>query len=98
MDFADLWTRCVNEAASADALILYAMPDDHLKGALVEVGAALARQVPVYIVAPHGCPSIGSFTRHPLVHEVPSITAALDRINAALAPAGPDADAKGGGG
>lgn len=48
--WANLWHRCVSEATRADALIVYAEPGEILKGALVEVGAALAWRVPVAIV------------------------------------------------
>lgn len=41
-DFADLWTRCVMEARDALCLVLYRLPGEILKGALVEAGAALA--------------------------------------------------------
>lgn len=41
-DWADLWTRCVDEAAGCAVLLVYAEPGEVLKGALVEVGAALA--------------------------------------------------------
>ena len=66
-DLVDLWKRCIGEAENAGAVILY---HDHrdtpLKGALVEVGAALAKGVPVYVVS-DAVPLLGSFTNHPLV-------------------------------
>ena len=46
----DLWRRCVHEASHAGALIIYRRPDDVLKGAWVELGAALASGVPVFAV------------------------------------------------
>jgi len=46
----DLWRRCVHEAANAGALIIYRRPDEVLKGAWVELGAALASGVPVFAV------------------------------------------------
>lgn len=46
----DLWFRCVNEAANAGALIIYRRPNEVLKGAWVELGAALAKGVPVFAV------------------------------------------------
>lgn len=58
--FTDLWSRCVAEAAGARALIVYREPDEVLKGAFVEVGAALARGVPVFTV---GCDEF-SFVHH----------------------------------
>lgn len=46
----DLWRRCVTEASTAGALIIYRRPDEVLKGAWVELGAALASGVPVFAV------------------------------------------------
>jgi hypothetical protein len=42
-DFADLWLRNVTEAVWADVLIAYREPGETMKGALVEIGAHLAR-------------------------------------------------------
>lgn len=58
---SDLWRRCVVEASTADALVLYQGPGEVLKGALVEAGAALARGVPVHARCDPGL----TFTRHP---------------------------------
>lgn len=49
-DLANLWDRCVNEAASARVLLLYRLPEETLKGAFVELGAALKAGVPVCAV------------------------------------------------
>ena len=64
-DFADLWTRCINEASHAGALILYAEEGEVLKGAYIEVGAALASKVPVFLVDSFVNPM--TFQHHPLV-------------------------------
>ena len=61
--YEKLWERCVAEAFSAGALILYSEPGEVMKGALVELGAALAGNVPVFIV---GEPP-GSVRHHRLV-------------------------------
>jgi len=53
-DWPDLWSRCIREAASCDALIVVCEPGETLKGAWVEVGAALAHNHPVIGV---GCES-----------------------------------------
>lgn len=53
-DWRDLWDRCVNEAASADVMIMYVEPGEVMKGGLVEMGAALARGVRVFYVGPEG--------------------------------------------
>lgn len=62
-DHADLWTRCIGEARSADLLIACYEEGDIWKGAYIEIGAALACQKPVYLC---GRPP-GSFIHHPLV-------------------------------
>jgi len=52
----DLWQRCIAEATSASIVIVYREPEENLKGAWIEVGAALAVGVPVYAIG------IGEFT------------------------------------
>lgn len=49
-DFEDLWTRCLNESAEADVMILYREPGEELKGAWVELGAALTNDTTVFAV------------------------------------------------
>lgn len=71
--FADLWTRCIREATSAKALVIYCEPGDVLKGAFVEAGAALAAGVPVYAV---GCDGF-SFVSHPNVTRCSDVDAAF---------------------
>jgi len=73
----DLWVRCITEASTADAVLLYTEPGDGLKGALVEVGAALAFGVPVYVV---GDGTEGSWVCHPCVVRVATIEEAVNRI------------------
>ncbi len=70
MEKMALWLRCVDDAARADFLLLYAEPTDILKGALVEAGSALASGTIVLQVGE--CPSLTagdgsdvSFTQHP---------------------------------
>lgn len=73
-DLVDLWRRIEGEVKAADALILYAEPDDFpLKGALIEVGMAIGMGKRVMIVAPdvalepRSLRPIGSWALHPLV-------------------------------
>lgn len=81
--FADLWKRVVREIRSATRFVLYVEHDDFpLKGALVEVGVALAASVPVYVVAPGvtigaDYRPIGSWLAHPLVVIEPDILKAM---------------------
>ena len=63
-DWADLWTRCVSEAASASALVVIHRDGERaLKGALAEIGAALGAGVPVFSAGV----SDQSLLAHPLV-------------------------------
>jgi hypothetical protein len=75
-DLEDLWLRCVGEAKSAAAVLLYCEPGDVLKGAFIEAGAAMASGVPVYAV---GCDQY-SFVNHPGVHIFTSLDTALTAI------------------
>jgi hypothetical protein len=73
-DFSDLWSRCIREASTAAALIVYAEDGDVLKGGFVEVGAALGCGVPVFAV---GTQAGWTFTNHPLVTKCGSVAEAL---------------------
>lgn len=74
-DWPDLWERCVREASSADALVVIRRGDEVLKGAWVEVGAALASGVPVFAV---GCGDF-SVRHHRLFTECVSEEEAFER-------------------
>lgn len=75
-DFADLWVRCISEASRADALIVYRESGEILKGAFIEVGAALANGRRVFAI---GCQDL-SFVNHPLVTQVYWVNDALKEI------------------
>lgn len=60
-DLPNLWHQCIKQAKSADVLVAYVEPGDVLKGAYIEIGAALA--VGTTIIAVGFDPSI-SFLRH----------------------------------
>jgi hypothetical protein len=49
-DLRDLARRCIFEARECSILIVFGQKGDVLKGALMEVGAALAGNVPVFVV------------------------------------------------
>lgn len=53
-DFNDLWKRCLKEATTCEVLVVYKEPEDVLKGAWVEVGAALSFGIPVYAIGLEG--------------------------------------------
>ncbi len=73
-DLQELWQRIETEIALCDGLILYVEEEDFpLKGALVEVGMALARDKPVAIVLGRDLKleagtlrPLGSWAWHPL--------------------------------
>lgn len=78
-DRGELAQRCISEAVSAKAVLLYCEPGETLKGALVEVGAALAHNVPVYCVGE--CEGTNSvFADHPLWNEAINVAHALGEI------------------
>lgn len=77
--FNDLWARCIREASTADALLIYCAPGDVLKGAWIELGAALANDVAIYAVGIEGF-TIAKFDR---IRHFASIDDALDAICAA---------------
>lgn len=90
-DMCDLWSRIEREVTTAERLVLYAEPEDFpLKGAFVEVGMAIAANVPVIVVAPNvdleprSCRPIGSWMMHPIVFTCGDVREALTM---ALAPA-----------
>jgi hypothetical protein len=73
-DFAELWERITNEIWKSEGLILYAENEDFpLKGALVEVGIAIAFNKPVFVVLPgvqlegRTMRPVGSWLKHDLV-------------------------------
>lgn len=56
------WRENQEDIENSDALLLYVEPGDHLRGALVEVGIAIANNVPVIIVGEH--PDHGTWKHH----------------------------------
>ena len=76
-DFADLWARILREVEACDRLVLYVEADDFpLKGALIEVGAALALGKAVWVIGmgialeERSCRPIGSWINHPRVERI----------------------------
>jgi len=74
--YKDLAERCLREVASADMLILFCKQGDILKGAMIEAGASLASNIPVYCVGESESLS-RVFSKHPLWFDVESIDRAL---------------------
>ncbi len=76
-DYCELAVRCLAEVKKADSILLYCASDEVLKGALIEVGAALALGKEVRCVG--DSPSLsGVFCRHPLWKWFTSIERALN--------------------
>ncbi len=84
-DLGALWVRIEAEIERSERLILYVEPGDFpLKGALIEVGMALAHRIPIRVVAPGvmldpvSFRPLGSWVRHPLVSFVDTMDEALE--------------------
>lgn len=64
------WKRNIDQISLCDVLVVYAEPEDMLRGALIEVGAALSWEIPVLAWGTdgnHHDPRFGSWQYHPLV-------------------------------
>jgi hypothetical protein len=68
---------CIKEVLESDCLVLYCEDGEYLKGAFIEVGAALAAGIPVYVVG-EALPLSSAFRQHPLWFQFDSIYHALD--------------------
>jgi hypothetical protein len=91
---SDLTIRCIAEAVSCTHFLLYCEEREILKGALLECGAALAHDVPVFCVG--SGPSISRvFEHHPRWHRCETVEEALLAITGQMfgrsAPASFDA-------
>lgn len=75
-DIADLWRRCIHEASTAGALIVYREDGEVLRGAWVEMGAALAHGVPVFAV---GIEDQGTIARDPRITHCRTFRAAMTK-------------------
>lgn len=62
------WQHDLEDVSQSDIVMVYAEPDDKLRGALVEAGMALASGIPVIVVGDH--PDYGTWRYHPLVYIV----------------------------
>lgn len=81
--YGELAARCLREVAQADVLLLYCEAGETLKGALIEVGAALALGKRVVCVGV--CDSLSRvFSAHTLWSCERSLGAALERLRAEM--------------
>jgi hypothetical protein len=93
-DLGELWGRIRAEIEASRALVLYLRPGDFpLKGALIEVGMALAIGRPVHVamrgveIEPRSMRPVGSWLHHPLVTRYEGESDLEDAMRAAAAPA-----------
>lgn len=76
-DLADLWDRCIEEASTCDVLLAYrGASDEILKGAFIEIGAALSAGAHVFLAGPFE----ESFTHHQSVRKFATLHEALSAI------------------
>ena len=68
------WMEDEADVKVADAVLVYAAPEDHLRGALVEAGMAIAYTIPVIVVGSH--PDYGTWQHHPCVRHAADLTIA----------------------
>ena len=64
LDFAELWTWCIEDVRDCDILIAVVAPGERLKGVLVEIGAALAFGKRVILLGDPGREN-GTWMNHP---------------------------------
>lgn len=75
-DYSELSQRCIREIERCHAVVLYCEPGEILKGALIEVGAALAMNKEIRCVG--SCESLSRvFSEHPNWIECSSVTEAF---------------------
>ncbi len=72
---AEFWLQDEQDVRDADAVLVYAADGDHLRGALVEAGIAIASGVPVVVVGKH--PDYGTWQHHPGVTRMDDLASAL---------------------
>lgn len=72
------WIEDAEDVRSADALVVFAFPDQHLRGALVECGIAIASGVPVFAIGEH--PDFSTWQYHPGVTRVKDISEVIPLV------------------
>lgn len=71
----EFWLQDEQDVRDADAVLVMAEGDDHLRGALVEAGMAIAYGVPVIVVGTHA--DYGTWQHHPGVTRMDDLASAL---------------------
>lgn len=69
------WIHDLEDVEDCDVLIIYGEPGEHLRGALVEAGAALA--FGKHVIAVGGHEDYGTWQYHPMVHLTQTMDEAL---------------------
>ncbi len=82
-DYGEFWSRIVRDVTACCALVAYHESGETMKGALVEIGIALAAGIPVFWT---GADPAYTVVHHPLVTRCETLEQAMER--AALARAG----------
>lgn len=68
LDYTKLWVECIEDVCKSDCVIVYCEYNEVLKGALVEIGAALALGKRVYLVGDLVAYNAnGTWQNHPLI-------------------------------
>ena len=85
LDWPDLWVRCTSEASAAQVLIIYREQGEELKGAWVELGAALVAGATVFAIG------IEEFNiaKDARIRHFPDMKSAIGAARAALAASKP---------
>jgi nucleoside 2-deoxyribosyltransferase len=79
VDFAaEFWMQDVQDVKDADFVIVYGEAGEHLRGALVESGLAIAFKIPVIVIGEHE--DYGTWQHHPGVMKAPDLEFAFDLI------------------
>lgn len=75
VNLESVWKDCIHEVCLSNRLVAYREPGEVLKGAFIEIGAALAFDIPVVLL---GDFDDFTFTHHPLVSRASSIDEAFN--------------------
>ena len=86
-DWSTHWDKCISEASSADFCLAYCEEGEVLKGALCEIGAALASKKRVLFVGnyPYIMEKRYNVMDHPLITKFHTLDEALAVIDAHIA-------------
>ena len=72
------WIEDEEDVRAADAVLVYAEDGEHLRGALVEAGMAIALRKTVVVVGTH--PDFGTWQHHPRVIQARDLEEARQRL------------------